>query len=438
MSPFATIADSPLGHALTAVWILLTFVQLFACILAFRQRRSHALKSGTVAHLLALTIVMSAFIDYTYHSHEAAFEALPKPLFITALASVPYGIYAVLASVSLVVTAVCLVNEMRFARRHVLSSTVKEAVDRLPVGVCFSNEGGTVLLANVVMDDLCQRIVGRPLGDARLLWDSVEKSTVAARLDDVDTRIVLLDGGEAWQFELGTVDSGRYGVRQLTAANVTEQFRLTQELEERNARLQGIHERMVAHGSKVESLAAAEAVLNARSVVHDEVGHVLLICRYYLEHPDRVDEGMLLEALRRTNGMFMDQEMEPPTLDGLLGDAYVEALMEAGRIGVQVAVEGSVPDDARVRSVIARGVRECATNAAKHAGASLLTLRVEQGNDLVLCTFTNDGEPPAGIVRETGGLVALRRTVEEAGGAMSVSSSPAFALTLSLPCAVQR
>ena len=47
-------------------------------------------------------------------------------------------------------------------------------------------------------------------------------------------------------------------------------------------------------------------------------------------------------------------------------------------------------------------------------------------------TITNDGERPRGEIREGGGLNNLRRSVENAGGEMSVSAYPAFALRLNL------
>ena len=43
---------------------------------------------------------------------------------------------------------------------------------------------------------------------------------------------------------------------------------------------------------------------------------------------------------------------------------------------------------------------------------------------------TNTGRPPKGPVAESGGLLALRRSVEETGGCMTVETEPAFTLTV--------
>ena len=47
--------------------------------------------------------------------------------------------------------------------------------------------------------------------------------------------------------------------------------------------------------------------------------------------------------------------------------------------------------------------------------------------------FANDGTPPAGPVRESGGLLSLRALTESRGGRMDVESVPSFRLVISLP-----
>ena len=49
-----------------------------------------------------------------------------------------------------------------------------------------------------------------------------------------------------------------------------------------------------------------------------------------------------------------------------------------------------------------------------------------------LVVISNSGLPPKGPIAESGGLLALRRHVEAAGGRMKVQSAPVFRLTLTL------
>ena len=68
--------------------------------------------------------------------------------------------------------------------------------------------------------------------------------------------------------------------------------------------------------------------------------------------------------------------------------------------------------------------------------------RDAQGNRLMLViaekenhtdfVITNNGNPPKGEIAESGGLLSLRRSVEETGGTMTVQSQPVFSLTIKL------
>ena len=60
-----------------------------------------------------------------------------------------------------------------------------------------------------------------------------------------------------------------------------------------------------------------------------------------------------------------------------------------------------------------------------------MDIRHEDGH--VTAVITNNGTPPAGEIKEGGGLSSLRRRIRSAGGTMAIQSLPAFALTVTLP-----
>ena len=113
-------------------------------------------------------------------------------------------------------------------------------------------------------------------------------------------------------------------------------------------------------------------------------------------------------------------------------DAFHEAVSVARRIGVTVQVEGTLPGKGIVRDLTAQAAEQCVTNTARHAEGDLLTVSVSTEGTRYRISFTNNGKAPEGPIRETGGLASLRRTVEAAGGTMTVQSVPAFRLELEL------
>ena len=78
-------------------------------------------------------------------------------------------------------------------------------------------------------------------------------------------------------------------------------------------------------------------------------------------------------------------------------------------------------------------MRECATNAVHHVGATELYIRVTNVQGIAGVRITNNGTSPEGPVSEGGGLSALRARVEKAGGDMEVRFVPNFELTVSVP-----
>ena len=66
--------------------------------------------------------------------------------------------------------------------------------------------------------------------------------------------------------------------------------------------------------------------------------------------------------------------------------------------------------------------------AAKHL---YITLEASAGGHTA--HFRNDGSCPTKEIVEGGGLSSLRRKIEEAGGRMTVGSTPSFVLTVTLP-----
>ena len=97
-------------------------------------------------------------------------------------------------------------------------------------------------------------------------------------------------------------------------------------------------------------------------------------------------------------------------------------------IGAAIHYEGALPK--LHREVVVVAIHECLTNAVKHAGGKSLYVRVAQTDSQTVVSLTNDGDPPAGPVRETGGLGDLRRLAEQNGVEMQIESSPVFRLQL--------
>ena len=95
----------------------------------------------------------------------------------------------------------------------------------------------------------------------------------------------------------------------------------------------------------------------------------------------------------------------------------------AAAMHLQLQMDG-VPEQA----VFLEAVRECMTNAVRHAGAGAMYVQATPHRIVI----TNNGKPPERPITEGGGLSNLRQKVEQQGGTMTVESAPVFRLQIDL------
>ena len=274
------------------------------------------------------------------------------------------------------------------------------------------------------MNEFAHAATGDPLVDADTLWERVREIGQSQN----GQRIVACADGRTLLFARADVTVGGKAYRQTSATDVTEQYRVTAELRAMNERLNDIHQRFRALGEQNSAMIFERETLKTRIAVHDELGQVLLLGRYYLEHPDSANGEIVWQMLRQTNTVFLRDFEESDERD-----ACAESLRMASDIGVTVRIEGDLPASPALRELLGRAIHECAINAAKHAEADRLDVRLDEGGESLAVEITNNGLAPTSPIRESGGLLSLRRTIEGAGGGMEVRSAPGFRLAIRIP-----
>ena len=108
-----------------------------------------------------------------------------------------------------------------------------------------------------------------------------------------------------------------------------------------------------------------------------------------------------------------------------------------GLVSVQIDIEGSLPEDARVAAAFLQIVREASTNATKHAQAHQIHVRLwQEGTDadaIARMTISNDGSPAPVSYREGTGIPGMRHVAQDLGGCLEVHAAPPFTLAVSIP-----
>lgn len=293
---------------------------------------------------------------------------------------------------------------------------IKESLDTLPDGVCFYAPDGQPLLVNEQMNRISGELFGREILNAERFWQDVQRMGEPVRTQD----------GRVWEIRRSVLTVRRAQVYELSALDVTEQHRLHEELKRRNERMSRVNLRLRRFSSDMVTFTAEKELLAAKIMVHDSVGRALLAFRSYLSQEADTRSRASLLFLWRYVCKVMRKEVAP-------AGEWDELERAAQTLRVVIHLDGALPENLGMRAAMLAAVRECLTNTASHAGGDALFVKVRQEAGCAWAELTNNGRPPDGPVRETGGLKDLRRIVERAGGTMEVHSAPRFRLRVAFP-----
>lgn len=331
------------------------------------------------------------------------------------LLGAPWGIFAAAILLGAAHFSAALPREYRRSKNELSAFSIKEAIDKLPMGICFSDPFGRIILCNDLMRNLVFLLSDRSL----------------QIINDFDSTLIKEDysvfpDGTVWQFRTQAVSvNGNDRWRQITAQNVTElyhgyirQNEINEELREVNGRLREMYERMADDIKEKENL-------ELKVYIHDTIGRSLLTIRDIIENG--ADADGKLEALREAVSVLSsDRARLNCTMD--------EVRETAEKLGVKLHAEGGLPSGSTAEALTAAAVAECVTNCVRHAGGNEVYVRIAARNSAVYdITITNNGKEPEGPISEGSGLSGLRRRIEAAGGEMHTAFSPRFALLITLP-----
>ncbi len=124
-------------------------------------------------------------------------------------------------------------------------------------------------------------------------------------------------------------------------------------------------------------------------------------------------------------------ELSPPALHELGLEPAVQWLVEhiQARYGVEIKLSGDgqpKPADEKTRVILFRSIRELLINAAKHAGAHRVDVRLECEEGRLIVAVEDDGvgmEPDMAGVKGTG-LLSIHERLSHVAGAMHIDSAP--------------
>lgn len=394
---------------------LLLFLEAVLELGLFIYQISHRSKSlvnlpSLVIFVFLLTLLVSVTQGDPYEGKDAFLLDAPWQIFIAVILLV------------IVHFAFALPREYRRRKNMLSPFSVKDATDKLPMGLCYADPNGRIILCNDRMRRLSFALSGHELQITEDLEKALEHPDKSIT---VNGDCYILPDKTVWQFRKQhiTVDNDDNWL-QMTAHNVTELYNgnvsqavINDELKEVNRKLQKMYERMADDIKEKESL-------DLKIHIHDTIGRSLLTIRDIIESDENTDKK--LEALQEATAVLTSDRVTA-------GGTIDEVIQTAKLLGVTVTANGYLPADSLVEELTVAAAKECVTNCIRHAKGNEVYICIIERNDLFDITITNNGTAPSEPIREGSGLSSLRRSIESAGGEMHTAYKPRFALLLTLP-----
>ncbi len=412
------------GACILILMVAAMFLFVAACVqhMEYKYRIFAAFLAAVIVFILQgvidLNINLSADVPFSF--------------FAESISKLPCVLFAGILFFTAVLEVILFVLIRRSQKSRMTPGAIKESLDALPDGVCFFDADGQPLLVNIQMQQISGELFGSEILNAERFIQRLESKDTEKNVQIIrnsPTVRVRTEDGKVWDFHRGILEVEHGHIQELVVYDVTEQYQLGQELEQRNQSLGRINERLRLYSQEVERITREKEILTAKLRVHDDVGRSLLAFRSYLAQPkQKRNRGELLLMWRR-NVEVLRQEAAPYEQN----DEWGLLLKAAEAVDVALVLDGELPKNEKERKILIAASHECLTNTVKHANGNQLHVSIESCGRMITARFTNNGNQPSGEMKETGGLKNLRRMVEQEGGIMVVESTPQFALQIEFP-----
>ncbi|MCR5460307.1 MAG: hypothetical protein K6F51_10450 [Acetatifactor sp.] len=312
-------------------------------------------------------------------------------------------------------------GNLRWNQTHVTPLSIQESFEKLTEGICYYREGGQCILVNGSMQEICRMLTGRALRNGEEFANAV--------FGKGESKIITMGNGQIKGFSKRRVSFAGEEVWEILAADLTELYGKTRQLQAENERLRDFQKHLTEYHAEQRDTVRREEILAAKMSIHDEMNRLLLSTRNAMARGD-FEEGKKVLLSWKNNALLLCREAQGTSDAEALRDLHVIA----ASMGIELLTEGDISMTQEALTLFVAATREAMVNAVKHAGAQKLFVTVGTESDGTRTViYKNDGAPPAEPVRAAGGLINLRQRLEKAGGSMEIASQPEFCLTVRIP-----
>jgi len=309
--------------------------------------------------------------------------------------------------------------------------SVKNAVDSLHTGVMFGERDGFILLSNEKMQRLMEIITGKIQRDGNYFYGLLSSGNITTECQKIETGdqiVCLLPDNSAWMFTRTELRIKKRVYIQLTASDITEQWKLTAELRRQNDQLKQKSDELNEIIAKLHILSREKEIQKAKLRAHDILGERLTLTLSFLRNEQALDIDLLRAQTRDLfGGLKSSQNAASPR------DKYDGMRQAYKTIGVEIRLDGELPDEDIKGYVFVDAIKESAVNAVRHGYATVISARAGGSDTGWHLEIADNGRSSAQPIIEGGGIGGMRSKAERLGGSLNIVLQPCFTVYINLP-----
>lgn len=345
--------------------------------------------------------------------------------------SLPYKMYTFLFLLSLLLILSragfhYLVKSKRL-KNEITEYSIKEALDTQHSGILFAEKSGNILLINKQMLFLMKEITGKNFRNGEYFWNMLKEpyNSNDSHITDDIIRTSFDTENSCWQFLRKEIDYKGKKIYQIVATDVTEQEAINRRLELYGIKLKEQKDKLQEVLQNLEELRKEEAISRSWDYIHGVFGQNISIMQRLLSEeplPDMERLSFLFENLLKGLDVTKEESIE---------ENYIKMISAFKSLGIDLQIEGELPEDEGVASLFVEIIREGITNAIRHGQAEKVIIKISEDERHYL-TIINKNESAIADIQWGGGLTAIDEKVREHRGSFEIRIDKDFTLLITL------
>jgi signal transduction histidine kinase len=382
-------------------------------------------------------VILGFWLSVRIHRLRFALSALLLLLLLPVFDGILEGLLGLRLAVSSAILILFslreLANRIADFRENITGLSVKEALDQLPDGLLFAGAGGQPVSVNLRALKMISSLNLSPYDRIDVLWDKLESHPDCVKRDDgEDGLLICLEEGTCFYILKYPIEIKNRRFTQLYLRDVSEEFCVSQQIENENRRLEKNALELKQLLELAEENARRKEILDSRARLHDILSQRLSLTRVLLSGLESTPVKKQFEEIKNLlssvgQDLFYEPELSPQIRFEQLVQIYQT-------IGIDIVYEGQLPALDKISDVFVKILREAFSNALRHAGATRILVRFDEGRLGCGMTVSNNGYCPTEPPNEGNGIQNMRARLEPYGGKLTVETEFEFTIRVCVAC----